>query len=159
VIATRRATAADAGAIARIYNQGIEDGGATFETRLRSEADVGEWLGGAFPVAVAEEDGRVVAFASTSAYSSRACYAHIADFSVYVAREARRRGAGEAALTKLLELTKAAGLRKLTSKVFVENTSSRSLLKKLGFREVGTHLRHGQINDVWHDVVIVELLL
>jgi L-amino acid N-acyltransferase YncA len=39
-ITIRTAAPADAAAIARIYNQGIEDRVATFETRLRSGADV-----------------------------------------------------------------------------------------------------------------------
>lgn len=156
----RRATAADAGAIARIYNQGIEDRVATFETRLRSEADVREWFAGAFPVAVACDDGgRVLAFASSSAYSSRACYAHIGDFSVYTSREARRRGAGKSALLELIRLAREAGLRKLTSRVFVENSASRALLASVGFREVGVHQRHGILDGEWRDVVVVELLL
>ncbi|MCA1828068.1 MAG: arsinothricin resistance N-acetyltransferase ArsN1 family A [Myxococcales bacterium] len=155
----RRAEAADAAAIARIYDQGIEDRGATFETRPRSESDVREWFAGAFPVAVACDDGRVLAFASTSAYSSRACYSHIADFSVYTDRSARRRGAGKAALAELIRLARESGFRKLTSKVFVENTASRTMLKSLGFRELGTHVRHGQVDGEWHDVVVVELLL
>ena len=29
----------------------------------------------------------------------------------------------------------------------------------LGFREVGTYIKHGQLDGVWRDVVIVEKLL
>ncbi len=156
----RRATAADAAPIVRIYNQGIEDRGATFETRPRSEKDVVEWLAGAFPVAVAlDDDGRILAFASSSAYSTRSCYSHIADFSVYTSRDARRQGAGKAALQELIRLAREAGLKTLTSKVFVENAASRSMLKRFGFREIGTHHRHGMLDGRWHDVVVVELLL
>ena len=157
MIRARAAIAADAAEIARIYNQGIEDRIATFETRPRSEDDVRAWL--SYPLAVAEEDGRITAFASTGAYSTRACYAHIADFSVYTARESRRRGAGRAALQELVRLAKAAGFTKLTSKVFVQNAPSRTMLKSLGFREVGIHERHGQLDGTWHDVVVVDLLL
>jgi L-amino acid N-acyltransferase YncA len=156
-VIARRAGAADAAAIARIYNQGIDDRIATFETRPRTETEVAAWL--AFPVAVAEEAGQIVAFASTSAYNQRACYAHIADFSVYTARETRRCGAGRCALQELLKLAKVAGLLKLTSKVLVENTASRKLLASLGFHEIGIHRKHGQLDGTWHDVVIVEFLL
>jgi phosphinothricin acetyltransferase len=158
-VIARRASAGDATAIAHVYNQGIEDRIATFETRPRSAADVAEWFAGRFPVAVAEEDGEVLAFASTSAYNSRACYAHIAEFSVYTAREARRRGAGRAALAELMRLSKEAGLAKLVSRVFVENRASRALLKSMGFREVGIHERHGVLDGVWRDVAVVEILL
>jgi phosphinothricin acetyltransferase len=54
---------------------------------------------------------------------------------------------------------RAAGFWKLVSRVFVENTASRSLLRSLGFREVGIYERHGQLDGVWRDVVIVEKLL
>jgi phosphinothricin acetyltransferase len=158
-VIARRASAGDATAIAHVYNQGIEDRIATFETRPRSAADVAEWFAGRFPVAVAEEDGEVLAFASATAYSSRACYAHIAEFSVYTAREARRRGAGRAALAELMRLSKEAGLAKLVSRVFVENRASRALLKSMGFREVGIHERHGVLDGVWRDVAVVEILL
>jgi len=156
-VIARAAAAADAAEIARIYNQGIEERIATFETRPRSAEEVAAWL--SFPVAVAEENGRVLAFASCSAYSGRACYAHIAEFSLYTAREARRRGAGKAALLELMRLARERGFTKLVSRVFVENTASRALLAALGFREVGVHLRHAQLEGVWHDVVVVERLL
>ncbi|WP_375765239.1 hypothetical protein NR798_26340 [Archangium gephyra] len=64
-------------AIARLYNQGIEDRVATFETRPRTEDEVSRWFDGRHPVVLAEEEGRVVAFASTSAYQARECYGGI----------------------------------------------------------------------------------
>jgi phosphinothricin acetyltransferase len=51
----RLATPADAAAIARIYNQGIADRNATFETRLRTAEDVAAWFDGRHPVVVVEE--------------------------------------------------------------------------------------------------------
>jgi phosphinothricin acetyltransferase len=43
--------------------------------------------------------------------------------------------------------------------VFVENTASRSLLRKAGFRVVGIYEKHGQLDGIWRDVIIVERLL
>src|SRR5215211_2179103 len=86
----------DAKAIARIYNHGIEDRIATFETRPRTPEDVLGWLDGRHPAIVVEADGEIVAFASTSSYRPRECYAGIAEFSVYVDREHRGHGAGRA---------------------------------------------------------------
>ena len=79
----RTASPADAAAITRIYNEGIEDRLGTFETRLRSAADVAAWFDGRHPIVVVEEDATIVAFASTSTYRSRDCYAGVAEFSVY----------------------------------------------------------------------------
>jgi L-amino acid N-acyltransferase YncA len=155
----RTATLADAAALAAIYNQGIEDRVATFETRPRTPADVAAWFDGVHPHILAEEDKAVVAFASTSTYRPRDCYRGIAEFSVYVERSWRNRGIGRAVLAALLSASEQAGYWKLVSRVFVENIASRRLLVSLGFREVGVYEKHGQLDGVWHDVVIVERLL
>lgn len=155
----RGATLDDVDVIARIYNQGIEDRVATFETRLRTPNDVRAWFDGRHPVVVIEDDGRVLAFAATSTYRSRECYAGIAEFSVYVEREARGRGAGRRAMEALIEAAADAGFWKLLSRVFVENEASRRLLRGVGFREVGVYERHARLDDEWRDVVIVERLL
>ena len=155
----RPATAADAAAIAAIYNEGIADRVATFETEPRAAGDVATWLGGRYPVVVVETAGRIVAWAACSSYRSRACYAGIAEFSVYVARSHRGRGAGRVAMEALLAAAATAGFWKLVSRVFVENEASRSMLRGLGFREVGIYERHARLDGAWRDVVIVERLL
>ncbi len=157
---TRDAAVADASAIARIYNEGIDDRVATFETRHRTAEDVVQWLDGRHPVVVVEDDdGDVIAFAATSTYRPRDCYSGIAEFSVYASRAARGRGAGRMAMEALFAAAREAGFWKLVSRVFVENTASRALLRSVGFREVGVYERHGQLDGVWRDVVIVERLL
>ena len=155
----RAAIPGDAPAVAAIYNEGIEDRIATFETRLRSANDVLSWFDGRHPTVVVEDIGRVVAFGSTSTYRPRDCYAGIAELSVYVARDSRGRGAGRLAMEALIAASRASGFWKLVSRVFVENAASRALLISLGFREVGIYEKHGQLDGVWHDVVIVEKLL
>ena len=156
----REATLHDTGAIARIYNEGIEDRTATFETRPRSEQDIHNWFDGRHPAVVVEDDvGRVVAFANTSTYRPRECYAGIAEFSVYVARHARGRGAGRAAMQALIQAAEQAGFWKLVSRVFSDNEISLRLLRSLGFREVGTYEKHAKLDGRWRDVVIVERLI
>jgi phosphinothricin acetyltransferase len=155
----RPAAPEDATPIARIYNQGIDDRIATFETRHRTPEEVATWLDGTHPVVVVEDEGRVIAFAATSTYRPRDCYRGIAEFSVYVAREARGRGAGRLAMQALIEAAEEAGFWKLLSRIFVENTASRSLMKSLGFREVGVYEKHGRLDGIWRDVVIVERLI
>jgi L-amino acid N-acyltransferase YncA len=149
----------DAASIARIYNQGIEDRTATFEIRPRTEDDIRAWFDGKHPIVVVENDGVLVAFAATSAYRPRDCYAGIAEVSVYVARDCRKRGAGRMALEELLHAAEAARFWKLVSRVFPENQASRALIRSLGFREVGFYEKHGRLDGVWRDVVIVERLI
>jgi L-amino acid N-acyltransferase YncA len=156
---TRPATCEDAAAIAAIYNQGIEDRVATFETEMRSEEDVRAWFDTIHPIVVVEDKSGIIAFGSTYAYSSRPCYAGIAECSVYVRRDKRGVGAGRLALEALLNAAEAAGFWKLTSRVFVENEASRGLIRSFGFREVGVHEKHAKLDGVWRDVIVVERLI
>jgi len=158
-LSVRPAGPADAEAIARIYNEGIADRVATFETRLRTAVEVRAWFDGVHPCIVVEAAGEVIAFGATSSYRPRDCYAGIAEASLYVARTARHRGVGRVAMRALIDAARAAGFWKLLSRIFVENEASRALCRKMGFREVGIYERHGKLDGVWRDVVIVERLL
>ena len=161
-VSARPATPADAPAIREIYNQGIEDRVATFETAPRSTDDVEAWFVGRHPIVSAiDTDGNVVGYAATFPYADRCCYAGIAEFSVYVRRDRRGEGegAGAVAMEALITAASAAGFWKLMSRVFVENRASRALLASMGFLEVGVHEKHGKLDGVWRDVVAVERLL
>jgi L-amino acid N-acyltransferase YncA len=158
-VRARPATPADAAAIARIYNEGIADRVATFETAPRSAEDVRAWFDGVHPLVVVENSSEVIAFASTSQYRPRQCYSGIAEASVYVARSARKHGAGRMALEALIEAAAGAGYWKLVSRIFPENLPSRALVRSLGFREVGVYEKHGKLDGAWRDVIIVERLI
>jgi len=158
----RLATRADAAVIAEIYNQGIEERIATFETAQRSAQDVANQLaekGDRYPTVVVERSERVVAWASAGPYRARPAYAGVAEHSVYVARDARGLGAGRAALDALAREYEARGFWKLVSRIFPENTGSLILHERTGFRTVGVYRRHGQLEGEWRDCVIVEKLL
>jgi hypothetical protein len=91
-LTARPARRDDAPAITEIYNQGIEDRIATFETEPREVADVLPWFDHARAfVSVTEPSGEVVGYAVAHPYSDRCCYRGIGEFSVYVRRA---RGAG-----------------------------------------------------------------
>jgi L-amino acid N-acyltransferase YncA len=159
-LTARVASREDAPDLARIYNEGLEDRLGTFETRPRTVEDVTRWFDGRHPAVVVQDvAGEIVAFASTSSYRSRECYDGIAEFSVYVARGHRGRGAGRVAMDALIAEASRAGFWKLLSRIFSENTPSRRLMASAGFREVGTYEKHAQLDGVWRDVVIVERLL
>jgi phosphinothricin acetyltransferase len=158
----RPAELRDAAAIAEIYNQGIEDRTATFETEPRTAEAVGELLAtraDRYPAVVVEDGNRVVGFAWTSEYRPRSAYAGVAEFTIYVARTARGQGVGRLALQALLTEAERRGFWKLVSRIFPDNLASRRLCAALGFREVGIYRRHGQLDGRWMDCVIVEGLL
>lgn len=165
-ITIRPATPDDAVAIAEIYNQGIRARIATFETEERTADERRTWLASHsdhYPIVVATIDAggqeRVVGWASTSEYSSRTCYAGVAEFSIYIHENMRGKGVGIVLLNGLIDAAERAGLWKLLSRVFPENVASRAVCKKAGFREVGIHEKHAKLDGVWKDNVIVERLI
>ena len=158
----RLATPADAAAIAAIYNQGIAERIATFETEPRTAEQIAAQLtekGDSFPTIVIEQQNRIVAFASAGPYRSRPCYAGVAEHSVYVDPADRGSGAGRAALEALIEAYQARGFWKLVSRIFPENSASLALHERAGFRTVGFYHRHARLDGEWRDCVIVERLL
>ena len=158
----RLARAEDAPAICEIYNEGIADRIATFETEPRTPEQIGAQLtdkGHRFPTVVVERDGHVVAWASAGPYRARPAYAGVAEHSVYVARAARGTGAGRAALEAFCRAYAERGFWKVVSRIFPENTASLALHERCGFRVVGVYRRHGKLGDEWRDCVIVEKLL
>lgn len=156
----RYAISQDASRIADIYNEGIHERVATFETRERSAVDVAAWFDAARPVLVAVDDGGTVCgWAAAFSYRERECYAGVAEISLYIARGRRRLGIGDALMRSLLAACESAGFWKVLSRVFPENRASLALCARHGFRKVGTYLRHARLDGRWRDVVIVERLL
>jgi phosphinothricin acetyltransferase len=150
----------DAEAICAIYNAGIAGGQATFETRPREPAEVLTWFEHDLPIVVAEDAaGRVVGWARVSPYSDRCVYRGVGEHGVYVDPAARGGGVGRRLLEELSAAAQAAGLYKLTSRIFATNHASLAVHRAAGFTEVGVQRRHGRLGDEWIDCVLVERLL
>jgi phosphinothricin acetyltransferase len=177
----RPAGAEDAAAIARIYNQGIEDRVATLETELRTPEERRQWLAGhgpRHPVIVveaieaagasspqaaipgeAETPAVIVGWGSLNVFNARPAYRFVADFSVYVDRAWRGQGVGRVLLERLLELGREQGFHKLVLSAFPTNVEGMALYSKLGFRTVGIYREQGQVDGRWVDTIVMERLL
>jgi phosphinothricin acetyltransferase len=176
----RLATEADADAICRIYNQGIEDRLATLETELRTAEERRAWLASRsprHPVIVAETEpdtawGRppteraehaapatIVAWGSLNVFNPREAYRFVADFSVYVERGWRGKGVGSLLLERLIELARQHGFHKMVLSAFPTNTSGVALYEKFGFRSVGIYHEQGLVDGAWVDTIVMEKLL
>ncbi|OMI37307.1 GNAT family N-acetyltransferase [Streptomyces sparsogenes] len=138
-----------------IYQLGIDEGNATFETTAPT------WE--AFDKAklpdhrlVALDGGRALGWAAVVPVSDRCAYAGVVEHSVYVHPDARGRGIGLALLEALLASTDAAGIWTVQSGIFPENTASLALHQRAGFRVIGTRERIGRHHGAWRDVVLVE---
>jgi L-amino acid N-acyltransferase YncA len=161
VAAIRAATAADAQAVADIYNEGIATRLATFETEPRTAADIESWLaaGERLPVLVAEEHERLLGWGRITAYSERPVYAGVGEVSVYVTERARGRGLGRGLLEALQRRAAELGYWKLVGKLFTANAASAGMVRSCGWREVGMHHRHSRLDGEWRDVLVVERVL
>lgn len=156
----RAATPADAAAIAAIFNEGMGERVATFETREHGPADVERWIEGCAVVLVDERGGELTGFVKVGPYTDdHHYYAGVGEATLYVAGPARRAGIGSALLDAGATAAPAAGLHKLVAKIFTSNEASIALFGACGWRAVGTHLRHGQLDGEWKDVLVMEILL
>ena len=156
----RPASAADADAIAAIYNEAVAERSATFDTDPVTTAEVAGWLGrDREPVLVADLDGRVAGWARVIASTERCALAGVGEYTIYLERSARGRGIGRRLLAALVTAAESAGYRKLQGRLFTTNAASRALARTAGFREVGVYERHGRLDGQWQDLLIVERLL
>jgi phosphinothricin acetyltransferase len=138
-----------------IYEAGIRTRDATFETAVPAWE---EWDAGHLPGArlVAVEGGAVLGWAALSRVSARACYAGVAEDSVYVAPNRQGQGVGRALLEELVARAEVEGIWMLQTSVFPENRASLALHLRCGFRVVGVRERIAQLDGVWRDTVLLE---
>ena len=158
-------------AVLAIYQAGIDEGNATFETHVPSWDDFSAArLPGHRYVALAGDcgtaaghgggavpgSGSVLGWVAAAPVSSRCVYAGVVEHSVYVHPGARGQGVGRQLLRALIDSTEAAGIWTIESGIFPENTASIALHKAAGFRVVGTRERLGQHHGRWRDVLLLE---
>jgi len=147
--------AEDWNAVRGIYQEGLDTGNASFETNSP------EWVAWdakhhIHSRLVARAGGGVVGWAALAPVSPRACYAGVAEVSVYVKDGARGRGVGNKLLTALVASSEINGIWTLYGHTFVENETSLRLQTACGFRVIGRRERIGQLNGVWRDTVMTE---
>jgi L-amino acid N-acyltransferase YncA len=148
-------TGAHGAAVLVIYQAGIDEGNATFETRAPGwQAFNAARLPGHRFVAAAA--GQVLGWVAASAVSDRCVYAGVVEHSVYVHPGARGQGIGRRLLDALIASTEAARIWTIQSGIFPENTASLALHRAARFRVVGIRERIGQHHGRWRDVVLIE---
>ncbi|MEU0402767.1 N-acetyltransferase family protein [Streptomyces sp. NPDC006197] len=149
-------TAAHAGEVIAIYQAGIDEGDATFETTAPTWAEFDAAKLPEHRFAAVDAAGRVLGWVAATKVSDRCAYAGVVEHSVYVHPDARGRGVASALLKALVDSTEAAGIWTVQSGIFPENAASLAVHERAGFRVVGTRERIGHRNGAWRDVVLVE---
>ena len=141
--------------VCTIYAEGIATGIATFETSVPKWP---KWDQSHLPfgrIAAIEYD-RMLGWAALSAVSDRCVYGGVAEVSVYVAQQARRKGVGRLLMQKLIEISERHNIWTLQSGVFRANEASIELHKRCGFRFIGYREKIGKLNGDWFDNVLLE---
>lgn len=149
-------TPAHADAVLAIYQAGIDEGQATFETTAPGWAEFDAVKLAEHRFVAVDDDGTVLGWVAVVPVSDRCVYAGVVEHSVYVDPAARGRGVGIALLQALIESTESAGIWTIQSGIFPENGASAALHRSAGFREVGRRERIGQQHGVWRDVILIE---
>jgi L-amino acid N-acyltransferase YncA len=155
-LTVRAMHAADAGPVLAIYQAGLDDGDASFETVAPDWAAFDAARLPAHRLVAVDQAGAVLGWVAVTPVSSRAVYAGVVEHSVYVDPAARGRGAGRLLLDALIASTEEAGIWTIQSGVFPENTASLRLHQRAGFRTVGVRERVGRHHGRWRDVVLLE---
>ena len=146
---------ADWHGVARIYQQGIDTGMATFETEVPSWNDWDRAHVHACRL-IAKTEDRLLGWAALSPVSSRCVYGGVAEVSVYVDADSMGIGVGESLLRELIRTSEKEGYWTLQSGIFPENLPSIRLHEKVGFRRIGYRERIGKRDGVWKDNVLME---
>jgi L-amino acid N-acyltransferase YncA len=140
-----------------IYQAGIDEGDATFET---AAPDWPEFTRTRLPghkfVALDAATGEVLGWVAASPTSPRSVYQGVIEHSVYVQPAARGRKIGRLLLARLIASTEAAGIWTIQSGIFPENTASIALHRAAGFRIVGRRERLARHHGRWRDVLLLE---
>lgn len=153
----RDAQREDAAAVAAIYAHYVRDTAITFELDAPDSAEFARRIvriAARFPFLVAEQDGRVAAYAYADLYRARAAYRWVAETTVYVDVAAQRRGLGRTLYAELLDRLIARNYAAAVGLLALPNVASVALHKAIGFVHVGTQAGVGYKHGRWHDVGI-----
>lgn len=139
-----------------IYQGGIDEGDATFETTAPSWADFRAARLPSHSYVATDTTGTVLGWVAASPVSDRCVYAGVVEHSLYVRPVARGRGVGYHLLGTLIRSTERASIWTIQSGIFPENTASLAVHARAGFRVVGTRERIGCHHGRWRDVLLIE---
>ena len=151
----RSFTKDDYPACAKIYEEGIATGIATFETTVPNWEQWEAKFIAAFTL-VFLEDGSILGWVALSPFSSREVYRGVAEVTLYIDQEARGKGVGKMLLRECIKQSEDGGIWTLQAKIFPQNKPSLSLFEKCGFRVVGVRDKLGKRDGVWYDNVLME---
>jgi L-amino acid N-acyltransferase YncA len=155
VPAIRSATAADAAAIAGIYNWYIANTVITFEVDPVSEDEMARRIDGVLAAhewLVLEREGELLGYAYAARFRERAAYGQATESTIYLRHDLPGKGFGAPLYSELIRRTFARGYRHMIGAIALPNEPSVRLHERLGFVKAGHLFRIGRKLDRWIDV-------
>lgn len=141
--------------IAKIYEQGIQTGIATFETQIPSW-DLWDINHIQTCRLKAIKDNAIIGWAALSPTSKRAVYNGVAEVSIYITSKYQNLGIGKLLLAQLIKESEKAGFWTLQASIFSQNKASIALHQSMGFRLIGYRQKIGKLHGIWYDNTILE---
>ncbi|WP_165355215.1 GNAT family N-acetyltransferase [Nocardioides oleivorans] len=155
----RRALPADLPTVFGIYAREAREGHATFDHEPRPMELWEDKLAADDHFLVAEHEGAVVGYATSSPFRPKPAYRHTRETTVYVAPGQQGRGVGRALYDDLLTRLVGDGVHLVVAAVALPNPGSLALHRACGFEEVGVMREVGRKHDRWIDVVFLQKVL
>ncbi len=158
-ITVRDASAADAAAVAAIWNHYIRDTAVTFNAADKSAAEVADLIATREAFLVAEVDGTVAGFATWVQFRAGVGYRFTIENTVLLAPGRGGQGIGRALMGVLADRARAAGHHAMWAGVSAENPAGVAFHAALGFREIARLPQVGHKFGRWMDLVLMQLPL
>jgi putative acetyltransferase len=163
-ITIRRATLADAAALARIMGDPAVYAGLMqlpFTNEEIWKSRLAETFAPGKPdlLLIAERDGDVVGSAGLHPVGPALRRRHVLTLGISVAREAQRQGVGSALMAAMCDYAdRWAGALRLELTVYTDNVAAIALYRKFGFEPEGTHRAYALRDGVYVDALAMARL-
>ena len=159
----RAATAADAAAIARIYDHYVRHTVITFEEEPVSAEvmaiRIADVQGMGLPWLVAQIGNAIVGYAYATRWKARSAYRHSVETTIYLEQGSERRGIGTQLYSELLSVLRERDVHVAIGGAALPNEASIALHERLGFERVATFHQVGFKHERWVDVAYWQILL
>jgi phosphinothricin acetyltransferase len=157
----RPAAEADLPALTDIYNHYVVNSAVTFDVRPFAPEERREWFSehaaaGRHRLIVAEENGRVIGYASTSRFRPKPAYDTTVEASVYCRPDLVRRGIGTMLYRALFQSIAGEDVHRIVAGVALPNPASIALHERAGFHQVGVFSSVGRKFGRYWDVAWFE---
>ena len=160
-VSLRRARGSDLPALLDIYNHYVANTHITFDLEPRTLVERGAWFAqfndsGRYQCFVAEENGNVLGWASSSRFKDRAAYDTSVETTVYLAPDQTGRGLGRKLYEALFEALSHEDVHRAYGGIALLNPASIRLHESMGFRRVAAYREVGRKFGRFWDVDVYE---